>query len=93
MGTEDKTSCLFIVTIFVNVWFGALISRDAPLNDICLLQSLESNAKVDDQMTGLFIQYVALKKKLGYLWYPSMFSWNCGCYINKAQHERRCEYS
>jgi hypothetical protein len=58
MGTDDNTSCLFIVTIFVKVWFGALISRDAPLNDICLLQSLESNAKVDDQMTD-----VALKKK------------------------------
>ena len=58
--------CLFTLTIYVKVWQSAPSSCDAPLNDLCLLQSLESYAEVDSQVSE-----VALKKMRGHLWYLS----------------------
>ena len=58
--------CLFTVTIYVKAWFSAPSSSDAPFNDLCLLQSLESYAEIDSLVAA-----VALKKMRGQLWYLS----------------------
>jgi hypothetical protein len=58
--------CMFIVTIYVKAWCSAPSSCDAPLNDLCLLQSLESYAEINNQVAE-----VALKKMRGHLWYLS----------------------
>ena len=56
--------CLFIITIYVKVWLKALNSSDAPYNDLCLLQTLESYGAVDKQVTD-----IAIKKMRGHMWY------------------------
>lgn len=70
LSTEElqalKRICLFTVTVYVKAWFSAPTSCDAPLNDLCLLQSLESYAGVDNQIAD-----IALKKMRGHLWYLS----------------------
>ena len=58
--------CLFTVTIYMKAWFTAPSSSDAPYNDLCLLQTLESFGKVDSQVAD-----IALKKMRGHLWYLS----------------------
>jgi hypothetical protein len=57
---------LFTVTIYVKAWFSAPISCDAPLNDLCLLKTLESFSQVDRQVAE-----AAIKKMRGHLWYLS----------------------
>ena len=58
--------CLFTVTIYVKAWFSAPDTRDAPLNDLCLLQTLESYVDTDRQVSD-----ISLKKMRGHLWYLS----------------------
>ena len=58
--------CLFTITIYVKAWFTAPNTCDAPLNDICLLQTLESFAAVDCQVSD-----AVMKKMRGHLWYLS----------------------
>ena len=58
--------CLFTVTISVKAWFTAPNTCDAPLNDLCLLQTLESFAAVDCQLSD-----AAMKKMKSHLWYLS----------------------
>jgi hypothetical protein len=58
--------CLFTITIYVKAWISAPSSADAPYNDLCLLQTLESFASVDRQVAD-----IALKKMKGHLWYLS----------------------
>ena len=55
---------MFTTTIYINAWFTAASSCDAPHNDLCMLQSLELFADVDSQMAD-----VAAKKMKGHLWY------------------------
>jgi len=57
---------LFTVTIYVRAWFTSPSSSDAPYNDLCLLQTLESFGKVDSQVAD-----IALKKMREHLWYLS----------------------
>jgi hypothetical protein len=57
---------VFTVTIYVKAWFSATSSCDAPGNNLCLLQSLESYVEVDSPKTNL-----ALEKMRGHLWYLS----------------------
>ena len=61
-----KRISLFTVTLYVQAWFNASNSCDAPFNDLCLLQRIESYAAVDSE-----ISQVALKKLRGHLWYLS----------------------
>lgn len=49
--------CLFTITIYVMPWFNATSSSNAPYNDLCLLQKLESYVTVDKK-----VAQVALKK-------------------------------
>jgi hypothetical protein len=52
-----KHVVLFTVTIYVKAWFTAPSSCDAPLNDLCLLQILESYNATHTQVAN-----IALKK-------------------------------
>lgn len=58
--------CLFTVTLYARAWFSAPNSCDAPYNDLCLHQALESYRTVDNQVAE-----IALRKLRGHLWYLS----------------------
>ena len=58
--------CLFTVTIYIKAWFTAPNTCDAPLNDLCLLQTLELFEAVDSQVAD-----AVMKKMRGHLWYLS----------------------
>ena len=62
---------VFVVSVFsffscVKVWLRAPNSSNAPYNDLCLLQTLESNGAIDKQIADIVI-----KKMRGHLWYLS----------------------
>jgi len=61
-----KRISLFIITLYVKAWLTSPISCDAPLNDLSLLQSMESFLEIDKEVAS-----VALKKMKGHLWYLS----------------------
>ena len=61
-----KRISLFTVTLYVKAWLTSQSSCDAPLNDLNLLQSLESFLAVDKEVAA-----VALRKMKGHLWYIS----------------------
>jgi hypothetical protein len=58
--------CLFIITIYAKIWLKAPNSSDAPYNDLCLLQTLESYLAVDKKVAD-----IAIKKMRGHMWYLS----------------------
>lgn len=58
--------CLFTITLYVKAWFTAPVACDAPYNDLCLLQRLETYQGVDSQVAE-----VALGKMKAHLWYLS----------------------
>ena len=47
--------CLFIITIYAKIWLKAPNSSDAPYNDLCLLQTLESYLAVDKKVADIAI--------------------------------------
>jgi hypothetical protein len=61
-----KRICIFTVTLYVKAWFQAPVSCDAPLNDLCFLQKMESFINVDKRVAE-----TALSKMRGHLWYLS----------------------
>ena len=61
-----KRICLFTITLYVKAWLTSPISCDAPLNDLSLLQNMESYCSIDKE-----VAMVALKKMKGHLWYLS----------------------
>lgn len=58
--------CIFTVTVYVKAWLSANSSSNAPLNDLCLLQTFESFTAVDNELA-----HICLKKMRGHLWYLS----------------------
>ena len=61
-----KRICIFTLTVYVKAWFSAPMTCDAPYNDLCLLQNIESYDAIDSQVAK-----VALNKMKGHLWYLS----------------------
>lgn len=61
-----KRICLFTITIYVKAWLTAPITCYAPLNDLGLLQNIESCFEIDKEVAT-----VVLKKMKGHLWYLS----------------------
>jgi hypothetical protein len=61
-----KRLCLFTITIYVQAWFKAPLSRDAPVNDLNLLHILEAYVTVDKRVAE-----TALAKQKNHLWYLS----------------------
>jgi len=57
---------LFTITLYVKAWFTAPVTCDAPYNDLCMLQSMESFRSIDIQVAE-----VALHKMKAHLWYIS----------------------
>jgi hypothetical protein len=76
---SPKRICLFTVTIDVKAWFSDPSSCDAPYNDLCLLQTLESFDGIDKQ-----VSQVALKNMKGHLWYLSEDSITLALFSDKV---------
>ena len=70
MSAHEKQAlrriCLFTVTVYVKAWFNATNSCDAPYNDLCLLQTVESYRAVDSEIAD-----IVLCKLRRHLWYLS----------------------